>query len=68
MTRQNDTVAITNKQTKKKYIRMVSRNNWRALTLSAPNFRPHLSSSLFLNKLSIGKKLICKYVYECQTA
>ena len=30
------------------------------LTLSAPTFRLPLSSALFLNKLSIGKKLICK--------
>ena len=30
------------------------------LTLSAPNFRRHLSSALFFNKLLIGKKFICK--------
>ena len=31
-----------------------------SLTLSALNFRLHVSSALFFNKLSIGKKLICK--------
>ena len=46
-----------------------------SLTLSVPNFRLHLSSVFFLfflsffffffNKLSIGKKFICKYVYDC---
>ena len=30
------------------------------LTLSLPNFRRHLSSAFVLNKLSIGKKFICK--------
>ena len=33
----------------------------RHLTLSVPNFRQHLSSALFFfNKLSIGKKFMCK--------
>ena len=37
------------------------REKKRHLTLSAPNFRLHLSSVLFfINKLSIGKKSICK--------
>ena len=30
------------------------------LTLSLPNFRRHLSSAFNFNKLSLGKKLICK--------
>ena len=36
-------------------------DNWYQLTLSAPNFRLYLSSALFCsNRLSIGKKFICK--------
>ena len=30
------------------------------LPLSAPNFRRHLSSALFFDKLSVGNKCICK--------
>ena len=30
------------------------------LTLSVLNFRVHLLSAFFLNKLSLGKKFICK--------
>ena len=32
------------------------------LTLSVPNFRRHFSSAFFKNKLSLGKKLLCKYL------
>ena len=64
-TTQNTTYEATDAQTKKNCNRGT---DWErsvvkllgGLTLSAPNFRRHLSSAFYFNKLSFGKTFICK--------